>query len=64
MPVVHAVIGLAAWAALLGLSGVWARYCRRHPRLADRLAPPERTWVAEEAEEWLRSRTPSAGDDD
>jgi hypothetical protein len=63
VPVVHALIGLTAWAGLLGLSGVWAGYCRRHPRLAERLAPPERYSVADEAEEWLRGpRRPVDGD--
>jgi hypothetical protein len=56
VPVLHAIIGLTAWASLLGLSGVWQRYCERHPDVAERLAPPEPNWIGDEAEEWLRAR--------
>jgi hypothetical protein len=54
--VLRAIIGLTAWGSLLGLSGVWQRYCERHPDVAERLAPPEPNWLGDEAEEWLRGQ--------
>lgn len=56
VPVVHAIIGLAAWAGLLGLHNVWQRFCQRHPEVADRFAPPQPNWVGDEAEEWLKAQ--------
>jgi len=53
---VHAFIGLTAWGSLLGLAGIWRGYCERHPDVASRLAPPERNFLGDEAEEWLRAR--------
>ena len=56
MPILHAIVGLTAWASLLGLSSVWQRYCDRHADVAERLAPPEPNWLGDEAEEWLRAQ--------
>jgi hypothetical protein len=61
VPIVHAVAGLTVWAGILGLHGVWERYCLRHPRVADRLLPPEPNWIGDEAEEWLRRQDRPAG---
>jgi hypothetical protein len=54
--IVRALELLGAWSALLGLLSAWGGYCRRHPEVSARFSPPEVTWVAEEAEEWLRSK--------
>jgi hypothetical protein len=50
--VLIAVVGVLAWAGSALLIDAWMR-SRRLP-LAERLAPFQRQWVADEVEEWLR----------
>jgi hypothetical protein len=56
MIVLLVVVGLLAWVGASLLFDAWLRHRQQRPDLAERLAPYQGGWVADEAQRWLREQ--------